>query len=134
MFDSEMRLLELCSNNRHSVRELLRTLGGNRTNNMRLIKDFERAGVLESTPCPNGRGRPKRIVMTSLSGSEMLEKLRSANRAMLQINENDIRSIDEQLRAWHKLIDAGVDPYQRFVEMNEFDRSIRSSVASHTST
>ncbi len=134
MFDSEIRLLELCSNKDFGVREILNTLRGSHTSNMRLIKELERSGVLELIRSLNGRGRPKKIVALSPLGAVVLDKLRSVNAMMLKMNENDIRNVDKQLRLWHKLIDAGVDPYKRFIEMNEFDRNIRNFAESGTST
>jgi len=133
MFESEIRLLELCCNNHFGVRQVLRSLGGSHTSNMRIIKEFERSGTLELTESPNGRGRPKKIVTLSPTGVVILDMLRSVNAMMLKVNENDIRSALEQVRLRKRMIAAGIDPYERFLEMNEFALNIRNSTKSDAS-
>ena len=130
MFELEIRLLELCSNHCFGVRDILKGLGGSHTTNMRLIKEFEQSAVFELIESPNGRGRPKKIVTLSPTGVEILDRLRSVNAMMLKINENDVRNVLEQVKLRRRMIDAGVDPYERFLEMNELAHNIRNSTKS----
>jgi DNA-binding PadR family transcriptional regulator len=134
MFGSEMQLLELCSKKQLGIREILSTLGGSHTSKMRLIKELERSGSLELTQRPNGRGRPKKIATLSPLGAMMLENLHAIDGMMIKMNDNDIRTALEQLRLRNKIIDSGIDPYERFIEMNEIALSIRNSAESGTST
>ena len=127
MLDSEIRLLELCSGKRLGVREILSILGGSRTSSMRLIRELERVGALELTRFPKGRGRPKKIVALSPLGRAMLDKMRLVNEMMIKMNASDIRNAVEQLRLRNRIVDSGVDPYERFIEMNELAVSIRDS-------
>jgi DNA-binding MarR family transcriptional regulator len=133
MFGSEMQLLELCSKKQLGIREILSILGGSRTSKLRLIKELERSGSLELTQCPNGRGRPKKIVTLSPLGIMMLENLKSINDMMIKMNENDMLTVLEQLRLRNKIIDSGIDPYERFIEMNEIALNIRNSAESSAS-
>mgnify|MGYP001083204436 CR=1 FL=1 len=132
MLDLEIQLLEFCHNNRCGIREILDSLGGSHTSRMRLIEEFEQAGVLESVQSPNGRGRPRRIVALSPLGVMVLDKLRSTNRMLIKINANDIRHVKEQLKLRNKLLDAGIDPYDRFMEMNKLALAIRDSTEPST--
>jgi DNA-binding PadR family transcriptional regulator len=100
---------------------------------LRLIKELERSGSLELTQCPNGRGRPKKIVTLSPLGIMMLENLKSINDMMIKMNENDMLTVLEQLRLRNKIIDSGIDPYERFIEMNEIALNIRNSAESSAS-
>ena len=134
MFGSEMQLLELCSKKQLGIREILTILGGSHTSKMRLIKELERFGALELTQRPNGRGRPKKIAMLSPLGVMILESLHAINGMMVKMNDNDIRTALEQLRLRNKIIDSGIDPYERFIEMNEIALNIRNSAESSTST
>ncbi|MGB6680246.1 MAG: hypothetical protein WBF08_02835 [Candidatus Bathyarchaeia archaeon] len=129
-----MQLLELCSKKQLGIREILTILGGSHTSKMRLIKELERFGALELTQRPNGRGRPKKIAMLSPLGVMILESLHAINGMMVKMNDNDIRTALEQLRLRNKIIDSGIDPYERFIEMNEIALNIRNSAESSTST
>lgn len=133
MFDSEIRLLELCSNRHLGVREMLRLLGGSHTSGMRLMKEFERCGFLEFRSCSNGRGRPRRIATLSPLGSMTLDKLRSVNEMMIKTNVNDVRSVVDQIRLRNKMIDLGINLYERFLELNEIALNIRDSAESSAS-
>jgi DNA-binding PadR family transcriptional regulator len=130
MFDPEMQLLELCSRRQLGVREILRVLGGSHTGNMRLIQELHRSGSLELVRSPKGRGRPKKIVTLSPLGVAILDKLRSIHKMMIKMNSNDIHTAVEQLRLRNRIIDSGVDPYERFIEMNEIALNIRHSAES----
>ncbi len=127
MLEPELRLLELCHNNHRGIRETLSALGGCHTSSMELVKELERSGVLEFKYCRNGRGRPKKIVMLSQLGILILEKLRSADQLMIKVNSNDIRSSAAQIRLRNRIVDSGIDPYDKFIEMNELAVSIRDS-------
>jgi DNA-binding PadR family transcriptional regulator len=134
MLDSEMRLLELCSRRQLGVREILTNLGGSHTGNMHLIKELERSGSLELIRSQNGRGRPKRIVTLSPLGIAMLDKLRSINEMMIKMNSNDMHTAVEQLRLRNRIVDSGLDPYERFMEMNEIVLNIRNSAELRANT
>lgn len=133
MFSSEMRLLELCSKRQLGIREVLSVLGGSHTSKTRLIKELERFGILELKQSPNGRGRPKKLVTLSPLGIMLLENLHAINGMMIKMNDNDIRSALEQLRLRNRIIDSGIDPYERFIEMNEIALNIRDSAKSSAS-
>jgi hypothetical protein len=49
------------------------------------------------------------------------------------MNENDMLTVLEQLRLRNKIIDSGIDPYERFIEMNEIALNIRNSAESSAS-
>jgi len=127
MFDQEIRLLELCSDRRLGVRKMLGLLGGNHTSSMRLMKEFERCGFIEPISCSTGRGRPRKIATLSPLGSVILDKLRSVNNMMIKTNINDVRSVAYQVRLRNKMIDLGIDPYEKFLELNEIALNIRDS-------
>jgi len=133
MFDLEIRLLELCAHERLGVRKMLGLLGGNHTSTMRLMKEFERCGFIEPVSCSSGRGRPKRIATLSPLGSVILDKLRSVNSMMIKTNINDVRSVADQVGLRNKMIDLGIDPYERFLELNEIALNIRDSAESSSS-
>jgi DNA-binding PadR family transcriptional regulator len=133
MFSSEMRLLELCSKRQLGIREVLSILGGSHTGKMRLIKELERYGVLELNQSPSGRGRPKKLVTVSPLGVMLLENLRAINGLMIKMNDNDIRSALEQSRLRNRIVDSGIDPYERFIELNEIALNIRDSAKSSAS-
>ena len=132
MFDYEINLLEICSERQFGMREMLRTLGGSHTTNMQRIRELETAGVLEFIYAMNGRGRPKKIVTISPLGLAMLDKLRSVNAMMIKINKNDVRNVKEQLRLRKKIIESGIDPYEKFLEMNDVAINIRDSAQAIT--
>jgi DNA-binding PadR family transcriptional regulator len=88
---------------------------------------METAGALEFRYALKGRGRPMKIATISPLGVAMLETLRSVNHMMIRINENDVRMVKDQLRLRKKILDAGIDPYERFLEMNEIALDIRDS-------
>jgi len=133
MFDLEIRLLELCSHGRLGIRKMLRLLGGNHTSSMRLMKEFERCGFIEPVSCSSGRGRPRRIATLSPLGSVVLDKLRSVNNMMIKTNIYDVRSVVDQVRLRNKMIDLGIDPYEKFLELNEIALNIRDSAESSAS-
>jgi len=127
MFDAEIRLLAMCSERRYGVREMLENLGGSHTGNMHRLKQLESSGALEYEYTSNGRGRPKKIATLSLLGVTLLDKIRSVNEMMTKVNDNDVNSVKEQLILRKKIIDSGIDPYERFIEMNDIALNIRNS-------
>ena len=133
MFDYEIHLLGICSERQLGMREMLRTLGGSHTSNMERIRELETAGALEFAYTLNGRGRPKKIVTISPLGVTILDKLRSVNVMMIKMNKNDVRSVKEQLRLRKKIVESGIDPYEKFLEMNEVAINIRDSAQAITS-
>jgi len=52
---------------------------------------------------------------------------------MIKTNINDVRSVAYQVGLRNKMIDLGIDPYERFLELNEIALNIRDSAESSSS-
>jgi len=129
LLDEEAAVLKTISSNPCGVRELVERLHWKTERVISLLKTMENEGLIEfhENITPN-RGRPKKLIVASILGSEFLETLEKCQRKAIQINHNDVRSAVHQANLAKKLEEYRVSPFQRFWELSSIAFKIRDSI------
>jgi DNA-binding MarR family transcriptional regulator len=128
MLDESATILKAINHNPCGVRELVGKLHWKTQRVVSLLKTMRDEGFIEfqenATPT---RGRPKKIVVASTLGIELLETFEKCQRKAIQINHNDIRSAVYQANLAKKLEGYHVSSFQRFWELTRIALKVRNS-------
>ena len=128
MLDESATILKTINQNPCGVRELVGKLHWKTQRVVSLLKTMRDKGFIEfhenATPT---RGRPKKIVVASTLGIELLETFEKCQRKAIQINHNDIRSAVYQANLAKKLEGYHVSSFQRFWELTSIALKVRNS-------
>jgi len=120
-------VLKACKENKYSMRQLLQINKQSHDKTYDILKQLESASFIESESRKKGRGRPcKIVVLTSLGEAYLKSHSRNQLKCISLTDKNIIRAMHLADLTQH-LVESGIDPYDRFMEMNKIALAIRSS-------
>jgi len=129
MLDEKATILNVIRPNPCGVRELVERLCWKTERVISLLKTMENEGLIEfHENITSNRGRPKKLIVTSILGGEFLDTFEKCRGKAIQINHNDIKSAVHQANLAKKLEKYLVSPFQRFWELNSIALKVRDSV------
>lgn len=136
MLDERVTVLQTIDSNPYCVTEIVQRLRWKTKKTISLLKAMEREGLIDLLESTSSRkkGRPKKVATITLLGKELLRTFAECKKNIIQINENDIRSVVHQVSLRKRLQEQNISPYQRFFELNELAFRIRNSVIHEVST
>jgi len=115
----EAQLLSAVQERPLGVRELSRAMRRRTQAVISLIKRMEAGGLVEVTlERGAGRGRPARIVSTTILGEGYLKAFHRLRRMPLRSSRNDLLRARSDAEYVNRLIARGRDPYRAFLELN----------------
>lgn len=115
----EAQLLSAVKERPLGVRELSKAMRRRTQAVVSLIKRMEAGGLVEVTlERGDGRGRPARIVSTTILGEGYLEAFHRLRRMPLMSSRNDLIRARADAEYVNRLIARGRDPYRAFLELN----------------
>lgn len=120
-----VRILETCANNRYNMRELLKMLKQSHDRSYSAINELKNAGFIKFSDQRNRRGRPAKIMVPTPLGREFLCSYEKLQRKRLHLTDDNIRKAIRLANFTESLTEASINPYDRFVEMNQIALSIR---------
>ena len=115
----EAQLLSAVEERPLGVRELSRVMRRRTQVVVSLIKGMESGGLVEVTlERGGGKGRPARLVSTTVLGEGYLEAFRRLRRMPLRSSRNDLFRARADAGYVDRLIARGRDPIRAFLELN----------------
>ena len=115
----EAQLLSAVKERPLGVRDLSRAMRKRTQAVVSLIKRMEAGGLVEVTlERGDGRGRPARLVSTTILGEGYLEAFHRLRRMPLKSSKNDLLRARADAEYVNRLFARGRDPYQAFLELN----------------
>jgi len=128
LLDEKATILNAISSHPCGVRELVEKLHWKTQRVVSLLKTMGEEGFIEfQENATSTRGRPKKLVVASTLGVELLETFEKCRRKAIQINYNDVKSAVYQANLAKKLEGSNVSPFQRFWELTSLALKIRNS-------
>ena len=101
------------------VRELSRVMRKRIQVVVSMIKRMETEGLVEVTlERGDGRGRPARLISSTVLGEDYLEAFHRLKRMPLMSSRNDLLTAKADAETVNRLIARGRDPYRAFMELN----------------
>ena len=132
--DQKAQVLEAAANAECGVRDIAQRLTCKTSRVITLLKEMEEERLIETRPASRSRrGRPKKVIVHTPLGLELLEAYRKAAMKPLRARKADLeRAVNDAAYA-ERLAVRGLSPFNLFVELNAIARNIEeSSKASET--
>lgn len=132
--DQKAQVLEAAANAECGVRDITQRLTCNTSKVITLLKEMEEEGLIETRPtlCSK-RGRPKKVIVHTPLGLELLEAYRKAAMKPLRARKADLKRAVSDAAYAERLVARGLSPFNLFMELNAVARNIeKSSKASET--
>ena len=115
----EAQLLSAVEERPLGVRELSRVMRRRTQVVVSLVKRMEAGGLVGVTlERRDGKGRPAKLVSTTVLGEEYLEAFHRLRRMPLKSNRNDLLRARADAEYVNRLIARGRDPIHAFLELN----------------
>jgi len=124
---SAIQVLKLCKKKQYTMRQLLKELRQNHDNSYKIIKELDNVGFIKLESKKNGNGRPIKTASLTQLGSDYLNSHLQNELKCMKITENRIRKAKKLADFTEELKRSGINPYDRFIEMNQIALSIRST-------
>lgn len=126
--DQRARVLKVVVSASCGVRDVIGRLGWKASRVVSLLAQMENEGLVEMRQEPSsGRGRPKKIVVSTGLGVEFLEAYRRLEVKPLRAQRVDLeRAVRDALYA-ERLVAAGHSAFELFMELNMIVRSVGES-------
>ena len=122
-----IHILKTCVDADYSTHDLLRKLRRNYETSHQNVMELKNMGLIEITTRKNMRGRPNKIVSVTALGKAFLVTSLKNNSKCLQLTDDNIRKAVHHAAFVKSLKTAGINPYDRLIEMNEIALAIRGS-------
>ena len=117
--DVNAQLLSSVEERPLGVRELSRVMRKRIQVVVSMIKRMETEGLVEVTlERGDGRGRPARLISSTVLGEDYLEAFHRLKRMPLMSSRNDLLTAKADAETVNRLIARGRDPYRAFMELN----------------
>lgn len=129
-----IRTLKACASSRYNMRALLRRLRQNHDKSYNILEELKNAGFIKFIDQKNTRGRTSKIVVPTQLGIEFLDFNLRNQLKRIHLTDDDIRKAIHLASFTQSLVELGVNPYDRLVEMNEIAFSIRSTPQDNKNT
>ena len=122
--DVNAQLLSSVEERPLGVRELSRVMRKRIQVVVSMIKRMETEGLVEVTlERGDGRGRPARLISSTVLGEDYLEAFHRLKRMPLMSSRNDLLTAKADAETVNRLIARGRDPYRAFMELNRIVRN-----------
>jgi len=122
-----IRLLKTCTEKKYTMRQLLQKNKQSHDKTYDIIKQLKNASFIESESRIKGRGRPSKIVVPTSLGEAYLRSYSQNQLKCVSLTDKNIRKAMHLADFTQHLVESGINPYDRFIEMNKIALAIRSS-------
>lgn len=120
-------ILKTCAVNRYNMRELLKILRLDHNKSYNIIRELKNAGLIKFLTEKHLRGRPAKTIVLTRLGTEYLDRYEKLQSKRVQLTDNNIRKAINLANFTDYLVESSINPYDRFIEMNEIAFSIRGT-------
>jgi len=120
-----IRTLKACASNKYNTRELLKILRQNHDKSYDILEELKNAGLIRFINQKNTRGRTSKIVVPTQLGMEFLNFNLRNQLKRIHLTDDNIRKAIHLANFTQSLVESGINPYDRLVEMNKIAFSIR---------
>lgn len=122
-----IRLLKACTEKKYTMRQLLQRNKQSHDKTYDVIKQLMNASFIESESQKKGRGRPSKIIVLTSLGEAYLRSFSQNQLKCVPITDKNIKKIMHLADLTQHLVESGINPYDRFTEMNKIALAIRGS-------
>jgi DNA-binding PadR family transcriptional regulator len=120
-------ILKTCAANRYNMRKLLKMLKLDHNKSYNIIRELKNAGLIKFLTKKHLRGRPTKTIILTQLGTEYLDRYKKLQSKRVQLTDNNIRKAINLANFTDYLVESAINPYDRFIEMNEIAFSIRGT-------
>jgi len=130
MLEERVTILQTIKEREFSVSDLIKQLDFRNEDVISLLHAMENEELIYFLEKHDSRkkGRPKRVPKITVLGERVLKDFQKCTNSLIKINQNDVRSVQQQISLRHILENRNISPYQRFFELTEVAFRIKNSI------